>query len=105
MAAQGEASSAQCNADRIIRRDPRSKEQPVWRLERFERKAGAKPQCAGCKKESFYTDDIVLAVDALYVLRDIEFCVQRTCRFCVDAQFLEIAMVFKLESSHKRGGR
>lgn len=41
-----ESSSAQCNADRIIRRDPRSKEQPVWRLERFERKVGPKPQCA-----------------------------------------------------------
>ena len=81
-----EASSAQCNADRIIRRDPRSKGQPVWRLERFERKTGPKPHCAGCKKEAFDTGDIVLAVDALYIPRDEEFCVQRTYRFCVDAQ-------------------
>ena len=76
------ATSAQCKADKIVRRDPRSKEQPVWRLERFERKAGPKPQCVGCKKESFDTGDIVLAVDALYVPRDKEFCV----RFCVDVQ-------------------
>ena len=74
------------NMDRIIRKDPRSKEQLVWRLERFERKAGPKPHCAGCKKVSFDTGDIVLEVDALYVPRDREFCVQRTYRFCVDAQ-------------------
>ena len=55
-------------------------------LERFERKAGPKPQRAGFKKESFDTGDIVLAVDALYVPRDKEFCVKRTYRFCVDAQ-------------------
>ena len=47
---------------------------------------GPKPQCAGCKKESFDTGDIVLAVDALYVPRDKEFCVKRTYRFCVVAQ-------------------
>lgn len=29
------------------------------------------------------TGDIVLAVDALYVPRDKEFCVERTYRFCV----------------------
>ena len=58
----------------------------MWRLERFERRAGPKPHCAGCKKESFDTGDIVLAVHALYVPRDKEFCVQRTYRFCVDAQ-------------------
>lgn len=75
------------NADRIIRRDPRSKEQLVWHLERFERKAGPKPHCAGCKKVSFDTGDIVLEVDGLYVPRDRQFCVQRTYRFCVDAQF------------------
>ena len=55
-------------------------------LERFERKAGPKPQRAGFKKESFDTGDIVLAVDALYVPRDKEFCVKRTYRFCVYAQ-------------------
>ena len=58
----------------------------MWRLERFERKAGPKPHCAGCKKVSFDTGDIVLEVDALYVPRDREFCVQHTYRFCVDAQ-------------------
>ena len=84
----GESSSVQCNADRIIRKDPRSKEQPVWRLEQLERKAGPKPQCVGCKEESFDTGDIVFAVDGLYVPRDKEFCVQRTYRFCVDAQCL-----------------
>lgn len=84
----GESSRVQCNADRIIRKDPRSKEQPVWRLDWLERKAGPKPQCVGCKKESFDTGDIVFAVDILYVPRDQEFCVQRTYRFCVDAQCL-----------------
>ena len=34
---------------------------------------------------SFDADDILLAVDALYVPRYKEFCVQRTYRFCVDA--------------------
>ena len=74
-----EASSAQCNADRIIRRDPRSKGQPVWCLERFERKAGPKPHCAGCKKESFDTGDIGLVVDALYIPRDKVFCIDAQC--------------------------
>jgi len=58
----------------------------VWRLERFERKAGPKPQCTGCKKESFDTGDVVLAVDALYVPRGKDFCVEGTYRFCVDVQ-------------------
>ena len=34
---------------------------------------------------SFDTGYILFAVDALYVPRDKEFCVQRTYRFCVDA--------------------
>ena len=76
---------AQSNADRVIRNDPRSNHPQVWCLERLNRSAGPKPQCAGCKKVSFDTGDILLAVDALYVPRDKEFCVQRTYRFCVDA--------------------
>ena len=75
----------QSNADRVIRNDPRSNHPQVWRLERLNRSAGPKPQCAGCKKVFFDTGDILLAVDALYVPRNKEFCVQRTYRFCVDA--------------------
>lgn len=72
-----ESSSAQCNADRSIRKDPCSKEQPVWHLERFQRKAGPKPQCVHCKKESFDTGDIVFAVDAFYVPCEKELCPAR----------------------------
>ena len=61
----------------VIRNDPRSNHPQVWRLERLNRSAGPKPQCAGCKKVSFDTGDILLAVDALYVPRNKEFCVQR----------------------------
>ena len=82
---------AQSNADRVIRNDPRSNHPQVWRLERLNRSAGPKPQCAGCKKVSFDASDILLAVDALYVPGNKEFCVQRTYRFCVDAPcFLEV---------------
>ena len=75
---------AQSNADRVIRNDLRSNHPQVWRLERLNRSAGPKPQCAGCKKVSFDSGDILSAVDALYVPRDKEFCVQRTYRFCAD---------------------
>ena len=75
----------QSNAERVIRNDLRSNHPQVRRLERLNRSTGSKPQCAGCKKVSFDTGDILLAVDALYVPRNKEFCVQRTYRFCVDA--------------------
>ena len=76
---------AQSNVDRVIRNDPRSNHPQVRRLERLNRSTGPKPQRAGCKKVSFDTGDILLAVDALYVPRNKEFCVQRSYRFCVDA--------------------
>ena len=50
---------AQSNADRVIRNDPRSNHPQVWRLERLNRSAGPKPQCAGCKKVSF---DMILVI-------------------------------------------
>ena len=85
LVSKSSTNDAQSNADRVIRNDPRSNHPQVWRLERLNRSAGPKPQCAGCKKVSFDTGDILLAVDALYVPRNKEFCVQRTYRFCVDA--------------------
>ena len=68
---------------RISRRNSNHSE--VWLMERLNRSASPTPHCAGCKKVSFDTGDILLAVDALYVPRDKEFCVQRKYRFCVDA--------------------
>ena len=41
-----------------------------------------------------------MAVDALYVPRDKEFCVQRTHRFCVDAPcFSEVARFSNLKQA------
>ena len=61
----------------------------MWRLKRFQTHA-QNHNARGVKKVSFDTGDVLLAVDALYVPRDKDFCVQRTYQFCVESECFSI---------------
>jgi hypothetical protein len=80
------SASAESRASKVIEKDRRCQLPQVWRLERYIRKSGPKPQCAGCRKVTFDTGDTLLSFDTLYVPRDKDFCIQRTYRFCVESQ-------------------